>query len=96
MQTRDLNKAADLLVEGSELLARSGQEELAAEVRNLVVRLELTIPKSPSQPDNERAPFQWGPFTRTTRIRAKSRPGRQLTYTLRNPRAPEDHSASRK
>jgi len=68
MQTRDLNKAADLLVEGSELLARSGQEELAAEVRNLVVRLELTIPKSPSQPDNERAPPVGTPYSNHTHM----------------------------
>ncbi len=33
MQTRDMKKAADLLVEASELLARSGQEQLATEVR---------------------------------------------------------------
>ena len=48
MQTREMKKAADLLVEASELLARSGQEQLAAEVRDLVKRLELSIPKSPS------------------------------------------------
>ena len=46
MQTRDLKEAADLLVEASELLARSGQVQLAAEVRNIVERLELFIPKS--------------------------------------------------
>jgi hypothetical protein len=48
MQRRELEKAADLLVEASELLARSGQERLAAEVRDLVERLELFIPKAPS------------------------------------------------
>ena len=48
MQTRDLKEAADLLVEASELLARSGEEQLAAEVRDLVKRLELSIPKSPA------------------------------------------------
>ena len=47
MQTRDMKKAADLLVETSELLARSGQEQLATEVRDLVKRLELSISKSP-------------------------------------------------
>ena len=46
MQTRDLKEAADLLVEASELLARSGQVQLAAEVRDIVERLELFIPKS--------------------------------------------------
>ena len=46
MQTRDLEKATDLLVEASEPLERSGQPGLAAGVRDLVVRLELFIPKS--------------------------------------------------
>ena len=46
MQTRDLNEAADLLVEASELLARSGQVQLAAEVRTIAERLELLIPKA--------------------------------------------------
>ena len=41
-------EAADLLVEASELLARSGQVQLAAEVRNIVERLELVIPKAPA------------------------------------------------
>jgi hypothetical protein len=36
------------LVEASELLARSGQVQLAAEVRNIVERLELVIPKAPA------------------------------------------------
>jgi hypothetical protein len=44
MQTRDLKEAADLLVEASELLARSGQVQLAVEVRTIVERLELLIP----------------------------------------------------
>ena len=44
MQTSEMKKAADLLVEASELLARSGQEQL-------VKRLELSIPKSPSLTD---------------------------------------------
>ena len=48
METRDLKNAADLLVEASELLERSGQALLAAEVRKLVERLELCLPKSPS------------------------------------------------
>ena len=47
METRDLKKGADLLVEASELLARSGQQLLAAEVRRLVVRIELCFPASP-------------------------------------------------
>jgi hypothetical protein len=46
MQARDLKEAADLLVEASELLARSGQVQLATEVRDIVGRLELFIPKS--------------------------------------------------
>ena len=46
MQARDLKEAADLLVEASELLARSGQVQLAAEVRTIVERLELLIPKA--------------------------------------------------
>ena len=46
MQTRDLKEAADLLVEASELMTRSGQAQLAAEVRYIVKRLELIIPKS--------------------------------------------------
>jgi hypothetical protein len=49
MLTRDLTKAADLLVEASELLARSGQQELAAEVAKLVERIEQSIPKSPTR-----------------------------------------------
>ena len=48
MITRDLEKAADLLAEAADLLARAGQHELAAEVRNLVQRIELCIPKAPS------------------------------------------------
>ena len=48
MQTRDLKDAADLLVEASELLTRSGQAQLATEVRDIVERLDLFIPKSPS------------------------------------------------
>ena len=47
MQTGDMKKAADLLVEASELLARSGQVQLAAEVRDVVERLELFIPTLP-------------------------------------------------
>jgi hypothetical protein len=46
MQTRDLKEAANLLVEVSELLTRSGQAHLAAEVRYIVKRLELVIAKS--------------------------------------------------
>jgi hypothetical protein len=46
MRTRDLKEAADLLVEASELLTRSGQAHLAAEVRYIVKRLELIIAKS--------------------------------------------------
>ena len=46
MRTRDLKEAADLLVEASELMTRSGQAQLAAEVRYIVERLELIIPKS--------------------------------------------------
>ena len=46
MQTRDLKEAAELLVEASELLARSGQAQLAAEVRDIVKRLDLFIAKS--------------------------------------------------
>ncbi len=48
MRTRDLKEAADLLVEASELLTRSGQAHLAAEVRYIVERLDLIIGKSPS------------------------------------------------
>ena len=48
MQTRDLKEAAESLVEASELLARSGQAQLAAEVRDIVERLDLFIAKSPS------------------------------------------------
>ena len=48
MQARDLKEAADLLVEASELLARSGQAQLAAEVRDIVKRLDLFIAKSPA------------------------------------------------
>ena len=48
MHTRDLKNASDLLVEASELLARSGHERIAAEVRTLVERIDLSIPKSPS------------------------------------------------
>ena len=46
MQARDLKEAAELLVEASELLARSGQAQLAAEVRDIVKRLDLFIAKS--------------------------------------------------
>jgi len=45
MITRDLENAADLLAEAADLLVRSGQHKLAAEVRNLVERIELTLPK---------------------------------------------------
>ncbi len=45
MITRDLEKAEDLLLEAADLLVRSGQHELAAEVRNLVERIEQTLPK---------------------------------------------------
>ena len=48
MQTRDLKEAADLLVEASELLTRSGQAQLATEVRDIVERLDLFILKSTS------------------------------------------------
>ena len=48
MQTRDFKEAADLLVEASELLARSGQIQLAAEVTRIVRRVELLITKSSS------------------------------------------------
>jgi hypothetical protein len=40
------SKLGDL--EASELLARSGQALLAAELRKLVERIELCLPKSPS------------------------------------------------
>jgi hypothetical protein len=46
MQTRDLKEAANLLVEVSELLTRSEQAQLAAEVRYILKRLELIIAKS--------------------------------------------------
>jgi hypothetical protein len=46
METRDLEKAEDLLLEAADLLVRSGQHELAAEVRNLIERIEVSLPKS--------------------------------------------------
>jgi hypothetical protein len=46
VQTRDLKEAADLLVEASELLGR--QSRLAAEMRDIVERLELYIAKATS------------------------------------------------
>ena len=48
MQARDLKEAAELLVEASELLTRSGQAQLATEVRDIEKRLDLFIPKSTS------------------------------------------------
>ena len=49
-QTRDLKEAANLLVEASELLTRSGQAQLATEVRDIVERLDLITGMAPSCP----------------------------------------------
>jgi hypothetical protein len=44
--TRELEKAADLLLEAADLLVLSGEHELAAELRILEERIELSIKQS--------------------------------------------------
>jgi hypothetical protein len=49
MNTRELEKAADLLLEAADLLVLSGEHELAAELRMLEERIELSIKRSPNR-----------------------------------------------
>jgi hypothetical protein len=46
MTTRELEKAADLLLEAADLLVLSGEHELAADLRILEERIELSIKQS--------------------------------------------------
>jgi hypothetical protein len=49
MTTRELEKAADLLLEAADLLVLSGEHELAAELRMLEERIELSLKRSPNR-----------------------------------------------